>query len=126
MQHLPETEGEGIMTPHLVLAAIVVNDMLLQCDKGGIPCGPCLKSRKVCTGYTRDRLFKNLSALDRDSLLSRSQPLVPITEPSVLQHGSGIVSPIEARTPKFSHIPPLSRKKSIHNHAASLSYLLVS
>lgn len=40
----------------------------------------------MCTGYQRDRHFKNLSSLDHDSILARSQPLVPNTEPSFIQY----------------------------------------
>lgn len=50
-----------------------------------MPCGPCKKSRKVCISYQRDRQFKNLSSLDHDSILARSQPLVPNTKPSFIQ-----------------------------------------
>jgi hypothetical protein len=111
VQHLPEAEGEGIITPRVVLAVIVINGLFLQCDRRGIPCGPCLKSRKVCTGYTRDRLFKNLSALDRDSLLSRSQPLVPITEPLVLRHGSEDSSSSRCSNPEsLTYTPPSARE----------------
>jgi hypothetical protein len=109
VQHLPETEGEGIIAPHLVLAVIVVNAIFLQCGRRGIPCSPCLKSGKVCTGYTRDRLFKNLSALDRDSLLSRSQPLIPNTEPSILRHDSKDRSPRRCSNPgSLIYTPPLA------------------
>jgi hypothetical protein len=54
----------------------------------GSPCGPCRKGKKTWTRYHRDRLFKNLSALSDDSLLSRSQPLVPKTEPSIIRGDS--------------------------------------
>ena len=115
---MPETESEGTVTPHLILTVIVVNVMQLQCDRGGNPCGPCLKSKKVCTGYTRDRIFKNLSALDRDSLLSKSQPLVPITEASILRHGSEDSSSTRCSNPEIhTQTPPLTEEIYPQSHS---------
>lgn len=37
-------------------------------------------------GYQRNRHFKNLSALDRDTLIVRKQPLIPMTEPSFIEY----------------------------------------
>ena len=34
-----------------------------------------MKSNRICTGYQRDRQFRNLSASNHDTLLSRSQPV---------------------------------------------------
>ncbi|TVY49975.1 Uncharacterized protein LOCC1_G000484 [Lachnellula occidentalis] len=58
----------------------------VKCDQGRPSCGQCSKSKRQCTGYQRNRHFKNLSALDRDTLIVRKQPLNPITEPSVIEY----------------------------------------
>ena len=58
----------------------------MQCDQGRPACGECTKSKRQCTGYQRNRHFKNLSALDRDTLIVRKQPLNPITEPSFIDY----------------------------------------
>lgn len=58
----------------------------MQCDQGRPFCGQCTKSDRQCTGYQRNRHFKNLSALDRDTLIVRKQPLNPITEPSCIDY----------------------------------------
>lgn len=58
----------------------------IQCDQGIPSCGQCAKSKRQCTGYQRNRHFKNLSALDRDTLIVRKQPLNPITEPSFIEY----------------------------------------
>jgi len=39
-----------------------------------------MKGNRVCRGYQRKRHFKNLSALDRDILLTRTQPLASLTD----------------------------------------------
>ena len=44
------------------------------------------KSKWQCTGYQRLRHFKDLSALDCDTLIVRKQPLNPITEPSFIEY----------------------------------------
>ncbi|CZR52366.1 uncharacterized protein PAC_02243 [Phialocephala subalpina] len=58
----------------------------VKCDQGRPSCGQCTKSKRQCTGYQRNRHFKNLSALDRDTLIVRKQPLNPITEPSFIEY----------------------------------------
>jgi hypothetical protein len=58
----------------------------MQCDQGRPSCDQCTKSKRQCAGYQRNRHFKNLSALDRDSLIVRKQPLNPITEPSFIEY----------------------------------------
>ncbi|KAG9228330.1 hypothetical protein BJ875DRAFT_477767 [Amylocarpus encephaloides] len=58
----------------------------VKCDQGRPSCGQCTKSKRQCTGYQRNRHFKNLSALDRDTLIVRRQPLNPITEPSFIEY----------------------------------------
>ena len=58
----------------------------MQCDQGRPSCGQCTTSKRRCTGYQRNRHFKNLSALDRDTLILRKQPLTPITEPSFVAY----------------------------------------
>ena len=55
-----------------------------QHDGENAPPGQCRKGNCQCGDYTRDHHFKNLSALDHDILLVRSQPLVLFTEPSFL------------------------------------------
>lgn len=61
----------------------------MQCDQGRPCCGQCTKSKRQCTGYQRNRHFKNLSALDRDTLIVRKQPLNPMTEPSFIEYDQG-------------------------------------
>ncbi|CZR61803.1 uncharacterized protein PAC_11700 [Phialocephala subalpina] len=56
----------------------------VKCDGERPSCGQCRKGKRVCGGYQRDRHFKNLSALDHDTLLARTQPLAPITQPSAI------------------------------------------
>ena len=58
----------------------------MQCDRGRPCCGQCTKSKRQCTGYQRNRHFKNLSALDRDTLIVRKQPLNPVTEASFIEY----------------------------------------
>ncbi|KFY46073.1 hypothetical protein V495_02661 [Pseudogymnoascus sp. VKM F-4514 (FW-929)] len=41
----------------------------VKCDQGRPSCGQCTKSKRQCTGYQRNRHFKNLSALDHDTLI---------------------------------------------------------
>jgi hypothetical protein len=57
----------------------------MKCDGQKPECGQCRKSCRVCSGYERDLHFKNLSALDHDSLLARAQPLVSRTAASVVR-----------------------------------------
>jgi hypothetical protein len=58
----------------------------MRYDQGRPFCGQCAKSKLQCTGYQRSRHFKNLSALDRDTLIIRKQLLNPITEPSFIEY----------------------------------------
>jgi hypothetical protein len=75
--------------------------ILLQCDQGRPSCGQCTKSKRQCTGYQRNMQFKNLSLLDRDTLIVRKQPLNPITESSFIEYDhSKHYSKQEARTVK--------------------------
>ncbi|EPE25388.1 hypothetical protein GLAREA_01300 [Glarea lozoyensis ATCC 20868] len=57
-----------------------------QCDQKRPSCGQCQKSKRQCTGYQRNRQFKNLTSLDHDTLIGRKQPLNPITEPSFIEY----------------------------------------
>jgi hypothetical protein len=68
-----------------------------QCDGGKPSCGQCKRGKRECGGYQRDRHFKNLSALDRDALLARAQPLAPLTKPSAIIYSTP--SPFDSHTP---------------------------
>ncbi|KIW73486.1 hypothetical protein PV04_01600 [Phialophora macrospora] len=52
----------------------------IHCDGSRPSCARCTKGNRVCGGYQRERHFKNLSALDRDTLLTRTQPLTSLTD----------------------------------------------
>lgn len=56
----------------------------MKCDGERPSCGQYTKGKRVYGGYQRDRYFKNLSALDHETLLARIQPLAPITQPSAI------------------------------------------
>lgn len=68
-----------------------------ECDGERPSCGQCRKGKRECGGYQRDRYFKNLSALDHDTLLARAQPLAPLTEPSAIIYSTPI--PIDSHKP---------------------------
>ncbi|KFY92301.1 hypothetical protein V498_05053 [Pseudogymnoascus sp. VKM F-4517 (FW-2822)] len=87
MQHLSKTESQGMQRTFDAFAGKVIKyENWVQCDQGRPSCGQCTKSKRQCTGYQRNRHFKNLSALDRDTLIVRKQPLNPITEPSFIKY----------------------------------------
>ncbi|KAK5211638.1 hypothetical protein LTR41_003099 [Exophiala xenobiotica] len=69
----------------------------IKCDGEKPSCGQCKRGKRECGGYQRDRHFKNLSALDRDTLLARAQPLAPLTEPSAIIYSTP--SPFSSHTP---------------------------
>ena len=59
-----------------------------QCDGEKPTCVRCWQANRACEGYQRPRQFKNLSALDHDTLLARTQPLTSLTELSFKVYGS--------------------------------------
>ena len=86
----------------------------MQCDQERPSCSQCTRSRRQCAGYQRDRHFKNLSALDHDTLVVRKQPLKPITEPSFIQYHIGEVNPDQKlENVKFNSIPSDLEKSEI-------------
>ncbi|KIV96571.1 hypothetical protein PV10_00419 [Exophiala mesophila] len=60
----------------------------ISCDGDRPSCARCTKSNRICGGYQRERHFKNLSALDRDTLLTRTQPLASLTDLLAINTGS--------------------------------------
>ncbi|EXJ84468.1 hypothetical protein A1O3_05136 [Capronia epimyces CBS 606.96] len=95
----------------------------VHCDGEKPSCARCQKGNRVCGGYQRERHFKNLSALDRDALLTRTQPLASLTDLRTITTGSAYdITP--CRTPETDDsVTSKSQKLQCTRRALSLSEL---
>ncbi|KIW28976.1 uncharacterized protein PV07_04827 [Cladophialophora immunda] len=97
----------------------------IHCDGTRPSCDRCRKSDRVCGGYQRERHFKNLSALDRDTLLTRTQPLTSLTDLHTINAGS-VFDPTPCSTPETDDTTT-SKSQNVQGprQAPSLSELFV-
>ena len=127
MQEAEDKGKSGLRLSKLLLT------QCCECDGERPSCGQCKKGKRECGGYQRDRYFKNLSALDRDTLLARAQPLAPLTEPSAIIYSTPV--PIYSHTPVNKDqdlVPPRSELQRLpeealgSNNFSELFYYFVS